>query len=246
MPGIIKISGQSGYTMIELVIVIIVIGILAGVATMKLTASLETAKFEATRAEMEQLACAIVGNVAINASGAQNDFGYIGDVGAMPPNLDALVINPGYTTWNGPYISKNQDNDDFKKDAWNKEYIFVDTLLQSTGSGSNIDLVFASSAAALFENTISGYLVDAGGTPPGTDYADSIAVQLLYPDGAGGMATAISPIGSDGSFEFSTIPIGDHILQAVYIPDNDTIEYHLNVNPGKEVFVTVAFPADLW
>jgi len=246
MPELRSTSRQGGYTMIELVMVIIVIGILAAVATMKLTASLETAKFEATRAEMEQLAFAIVGNAAIHASGARDDFGYVGDVGAMPPNLDALATNPGYSTWNGPYISQNDDNDDFKKDAWNAEYIFFDTLLRSIGSGSDIDLVFASSTSALFENTISGHLVDAGGIPPGAGHAGSLTVQLLYPDGVGGVAAATSPVGNDGSFILSDIPIGDHILRAIYVPAADTVEYNLNVNPGKEVFVTVAFPADLW
>ena len=59
----IKLRGNSrGFTMIELVMVIIVIGIITAVATVKMLPSIEGSKYEATKSEMQALAFAIAGN----------------------------------------------------------------------------------------------------------------------------------------------------------------------------------------
>ncbi len=242
------ISGSNrGFTLIELVLIIVVLGILGGVATMKFSENLETAKFEATQAEMEAIAYAIVGNPNLYAKGARSDFGYVGDIGALPPNLDALASNPGgYGTWDGPYIKGDFDSDDFKKDGWNINYTYTDTLLRSTGSGSNIDKVFAVNSTSLLSNNICGYVIDASMDMPGSTYDDSLTMRLKYPDGSGGLTnTSINP-DAKGSFCFNTIPVGNHTLTVIYIPDSDTISLPICVVPNQDVSLEIIFPADLW
>jgi len=159
---------KRGFTLIELVIVIILVGILATIATRKMSVSIETAQYEQTKKELDQLARAIVGNPEVFVNGARADFGYVGDVGALPPNLDALVQNPGgYATWDGPYMATGFESDGFKKDAWDVNYVYTDTLIRSTGSGSNIDKLFANSSADLLNNVVEGVVVDAGNAMPG-------------------------------------------------------------------------------
>jgi prepilin-type N-terminal cleavage/methylation domain-containing protein len=237
---------QRGFTLIELVMVIIIIGILVGIATMKMTSTIDTAKFEATRAEMDGLARAIIGNPDTYTEGAQSDFGYVGDVGALPPNLDALVFNPGYATWDGPYLSGGFDNTDFKKDAWNADFIYGGIYIRSVGSGSNIDKILASGPNELLANTIHGFLLDGNNTPPGDAYIDSVDIDLIFPDGAGGTAHASAALGADGSFDFTGVPIGNHTLRVIYLPANDTVDYDLSIIPGNDAYVTLNFPADLW
>jgi type II secretory pathway pseudopilin PulG len=234
-------------TLVELVIIIVIIGIIAAIAAGNLGESIETAKFEQTRNEMDQLAAAIVGNPEAYTAGARSDFGYVGDVGALPDSLGALVVNPGgYLTWNGPYIVRGSDPDDFRTDAWISPYVLVDTMIRSTGSGSPLDKVFAVSSSSLLNNTVSGRIVDADREPPGYLRRDSVMAELVYPDGTGGVATAQQLPDEHGRFSFAGIPIGNHRLRVIYLPSADTLVQLVSIMPGSTAKIEVVYPLDLW
>jgi prepilin-type N-terminal cleavage/methylation domain-containing protein len=236
-----------GFTLVEVVLVIIIIGVLASVAVRQLGSSVETAQYEQTKLELDALASAIVGEPAAYSKGARVDFGYVGDIGSLPPDLDALVSNPGgYSTWDGPYLSTGKSLSDFKQDGWGVNYIFQDTLLRSSGSGSNIDKLFAVSRAALLLNSIEGAVLDANMTPPGTVMDDSLDIQIVYPNGVGGVATASATPSHSGGFSFSNIPIGNHQLKVIFLPSTDTMTIPIAVYPKKTTRLEVVFPADLW
>jgi prepilin-type N-terminal cleavage/methylation domain-containing protein len=240
-------SNMHGFTLIELVIVILLLGVLGSIATIKMNQSIETARYEQTKNELDHLTFAIVGNPEAFTDGARADFGYVGDIGALPTNLDALVQNPGgWSTWNGPYIEAGPSADDFKKDAWNVFYIYSDTLIRSTGSGSSIDKLFASSSSTLLANTVSGWVVDADRQIPPGSFNDSVTVLLTYPDGSGGMSGASTTLSQRGGFSYTGVPIGNHSLRVIYGPDSDTITYAVAVYPGRDVKLDIIFPADLW
>ncbi|UCD63870.1 MAG: prepilin-type N-terminal cleavage/methylation domain-containing protein [Candidatus Zixiibacteriota bacterium] len=242
-----RMRNISGFTLIELAIVIVIIGVIAAIATQKLSSSVETARVEQTKQEMEQLAYSITGNPNVYSKGTRTDFGYVGDVGALPDSLGALAVNPGgYATWNGPYMGSGLNEDDFKNDAWGVEYEYEDTVIRSTGSGSNIEKVFAISTASLTSNTVKGYVVDANHDVPGaSEYTDMI-LRLTYPNATG--STTSSSINPDayGNFSFAGIPIGCHTLDVIYSPEADTVSYNVTVEPSRTVKLSITFPADLW
>ncbi len=243
----LHIRSSAGFTLIEAAVVIVIVGILAAVAMQKLSVSVVTSQYERTKTQLDALAIAIAGDPKLYERGTRTDFGYVGDIGAFPPNLDALVQNPGgYTTWNGPYIERGGSSTTYKSDAWNVAIVFTDTLLRSTGSGSNIDKLIASSKAALTSDTVAGYIVDANHTSPGSMYKDSLWVQLSYPNGLGGMKVdSLHPAGN-GWFQFTGVPVGSHTLKVVYRPATDTITTPVTVYPKSRTKVEILFPAELW
>ena len=243
-------ANQKGFTLIELVVVIIIAGILVAIAVRKIAPVADSIKTEAARQEMDLLAIAIVGNPDLRNNGVRTDFGYVGDVGAMPPDLEALRTNPGsYTTWKGPYIDDEfvQATNDFKKDAWNSDYTYsAGVTITSTGSGSDIIRKLAGTTDELLRNQVTGNLFDLDGTPPGNIYKDSLTLRMTVPDGAGGTVVKTSNPDGGGFFSFDSIPIGNHDLEIIYIPDNDTIRRFVVVTPNSELYNQYQLVSNVW
>jgi prepilin-type N-terminal cleavage/methylation domain-containing protein len=244
-----RLNSPNGFTLIELVMVIIIIGVLAGVAMKSMDSAIQTGRIESTKKEMEQLATAIAGNPDLISNGTRTDFGYIGDIGSLPPNLDALVTQPsGYTTWKGPYIrnSFNQASEDFKRDAWNALYSYNGGVtIVSTGSGSNITKQIAGAASDLTNNTIQGIVVDALSNPPGTQN-NNVNISITYPNGTGATTTATVHPSGNGNYTFSGLPVGLRTITAVNTPTNDTIISYVSILPKSTIIDNIKFGSALW
>jgi len=243
---------QSGYTLIELVLVLVIVGILASVGLKSLTAANQTGRIEETKRELDRLAYAITGNPALVSGGTRTDFGYVGDVGGLPPNLDALIANPGgMATWRGPYIADEftmggADND-FKYDAWGAAYIYAaGPAISSTGGGQTLTRRLAGSVAELLYNRVNLVVTDPDHTPPGANYADSVVLVLTVPDGSGGLVSrAIGPQ-DDGVAQFESVPIGIHELRLVYMPTADTVYRRVVVYPGETSYLEIPLTGNYW
>ena len=247
-----RLNRQRGFTLIELVLVVVVIGVLAAVAMRSGKQVYDEAKTEQAREELNLLARSIAGNPSLTNNGVRADFGYVGDNGALPDSLGALVSNPGgWTTWKGPYVRHDflQATTDYRIDPWGDAYAYnpAQGTITSTGSGTNITRRVAASRAELLLNTVAGTLLDVDGTPPGDD-ADSSFALLTYPNGSGGMRTDVCTTDVGGYFSFDSIPIGNHTLQLVYPfgAGTDTVTRTVSVGPGSEVYTETRSPFDLW
>ena len=148
---------NKGFTLVEVIITIIIAGILGAIALRSVLVVSDTAKIEQTKAELNNIGFAIVGNPELENNGIRSDFGYVGDVGAMPSNLDALHSNPGgYATWKGPYIENrfSQITNDYKEDAWGTAYSYSGVSISSSGSGSGIVKQVANSTDDILINQV--------------------------------------------------------------------------------------------
>lgn len=249
-----KYTKNVGYSLIELLAVIIIVSIIAGIAMKSLRSANDTAKTERTKDELDQLAYAVAGDPNLNSGGTRTDFGYVGDVGAMPPNLDALVANPGsYATWNGPYLrddylpSSGSSNTEFKIDDWGSGYSYSGgATITSAGGGSAISRQIANSVSDLLYNPVAVTVTDINHVPPGATNKDSVRIILTYPNGAGGITTKTRYPANDGFVQIDSVPIGQHNLRVVFLPQNDTLTRTVAVNPGEISNVNVNLFRDAW
>jgi prepilin-type N-terminal cleavage/methylation domain-containing protein len=241
-----------GYTLVELVLVLVIVAVLASVGLKSLATINQTTRIEETRQEMEQLAWAIAGNPSLVSGGSRTDFGYVGDVGSLPPNLDALVTNPGgYATWDGPYIvdafTSGGANTLFKYDAWGAPYAYAASVsVTSTGGGLILTKQLAGSISDLLGNQVSVVVTDLDHTPPGPVYSDSTRFVLRVPNGSGGYTDRSRMPHDDGLASFDSVPIGIHELRMIYLPTADTLLRQVIVCPNSDSYLEMSLAENIW
>ncbi len=112
---------EKGFTLIEIMIVVIIIGVLAALVGPKLFGKVSTAKLKAAKAQIELF------GTALDALRL--------DVGRYPTSEEGLMAlrekPSGMEAWKGPYLPKEIPND-----PWGKSYIY-----KSPGEHGDYDLM---------------------------------------------------------------------------------------------------------
>lgn len=98
---------RRGFSLIELIVVLVILGLLATVVGPRVMDRLGRGKAEIAKLQINQL------------EGALGLYRF--DVGRYPTSsegLDALLRNPGLDNWSGPYLDKMT----LPKDPWGRDY----------------------------------------------------------------------------------------------------------------------------
>ena len=116
-----RLSSQTGFTLIEIMVVIIIIGILASIVVPRMFGNVEKARLNAAFAQIEMLGTAL------------DTFRL--DVGRYPTTSEGLeaLVTPvtGTEEWNGPYLKKRE----IPLDPWKNPYHY-----ESPGNFGDYDL----------------------------------------------------------------------------------------------------------
>ncbi|MCK4461410.1 MAG: hypothetical protein KAW46_06375, partial [candidate division Zixibacteria bacterium] len=87
---------------------------------------------------------------------------------------------------------------------------------------------------------------DLDGTPPGSTYRDSLSVRMTIPNGAGGTVTKSAAVDIGGYFVFDSIPIGNHDIEVIYFPDDDTLRRFVSVLPASSPYGEYSLANNVW
>lgn len=255
------LGGEVGFTFIEVILAIILVGLLAALAANLLANSLDQSRFNDSFKEMKAIQTALVGNPELTNAGVRSDFGYVGDMGALPTSLTELLeqgAQPAWavydadlgagTGWRGPYIDNKRDDSGTylaTRDGWGNAYRFNELDIAGTGqvrswgsdgasggSGFAADItVPETSLVPEITGSVSGRVTDALGNPV---RSNTVTIRHPNPASPGNFTdTSTTSNATDGSFSFTGIPIGKHRIQTVI--GGQTVKHLVVVLPNQTV-----------
>lgn len=231
-----KVTSKSGFTLIETIAVVAIIGALGATITPLIFHALSNKRETDTVAELKELKKGILGNTEIVTKEVRTDFGYIGDMGSLPTKIEDLYqkgTQPSFTYnatkktgagWNGPYIDPSlvENLASLKLDAYGNEYIYSTTPFTDTTVGATVSAKITSNGqdgatgggddlnTYIYKpeafSRVLGILVDNQG-----NRVPSVTVKMNYPSN-GTLTTAIATSDSAGFYEFNNIPYGNRSI----------------------------------
>ncbi|GAA0815168.1 type II secretion system major pseudopilin GspG [Colwellia asteriadis] len=108
----------SGFTLVELLIVMVILGLLSAIVAPRMFSKVSSAKVGTAKAQMQVLATAL--------------DSYRLDIGYYPENLNQLLSSED-ESWDGPYFPQA-----IPQDPWKNDYEYSRTASEQSGEGFSL------------------------------------------------------------------------------------------------------------
>jgi general secretion pathway protein G len=140
---------QKGFTLVEILLVVIIIGILAAMVTPRLMGRGEQARRTAAQADIET-------NISTALDLYHMDIAhYPSTQQGLKALIEKPTLAPIFENWNGPYLKKRK----IPKDPWGRDYVYV-----SPGVHNEYDLSSLGADGVISSDDITNWTEDEATT----------------------------------------------------------------------------------
>lgn len=233
-------NNRKGFTLIEVIVILGVIAILAAIAVPLALRIFERTAEDATREELANLKKAMIGDPQKLQSSFRSEFGFLGDMGRIPANLDELLTQgslPAFTFdtskqagagWKGPYITGAAAGSaaaEFKKDQWGNDYTYSDTDFTNADGQAGDGKITSNGPNGTFGNADDIVLEILKNETTATNVRGKIkdtagngleAVPVEYYSAVNGvLTTTTATTDANGEYVFTSAPFGPRAVRAL-------------------------------
>jgi len=228
--------GRKGFTLIEIVVVLAVLAILAGLLIPPAYRIFTRGQEKDTISALQNLKKAILGDPTIIMNEARVSFGYLGDMGTFPSSLQDLWVKgsqPAYSYdpilkiaagWNGPYLDVGTSDNlsGLTLDQWGNLLVYDKTggtdpttnaqwVAKLTSYGPDevsgtTDDLSLSIYNSEAYSKVLGFIKDSSGNP-----LQGASVTMNYPQN-GVLVKSSSFSDANGFYMFSNVPYGNRSI----------------------------------
>ena len=230
---------NRGFTLIEIVVVLAILAAMGGAITPLVVRIIDNKREKATIEALKEFKSAIIGDPKIVSKEIRTYFGYIGDMGSLPIQIEDLYqkgSQPSFTYdttkktgagWNGPYIDPSlvENLASLKLDAYGNEFTYDATEFVDSTVGVAVSAKITSKGpdgVAGGDDDLSTYIYKTNAFSEVIGFVKDIEgnrvpgveTKINYPS-IGTLIEATTTTDIDGLYQFADIPYGNRSVTVI-------------------------------
>lgn len=230
-----RITTEDGVSALGLMVVLAILAAAATVAVPLLYDPPLLSREQLTLEKMQAIKTAIIGDPSRQPLRSRHSFGFVGDLGVLPSNLEELFLQGGYPDftavldhhirfgWRGPYLQSALSAQGHRLallDAWGTPFAYtgdgINQTIESAGpdrdfpnSGDNLSLQISEDE---WRTTVTGQFFDRNRSP-----LNETLLSIYFPDGSATLAETVLSPADPHAFNSETDPLFSGTIRKIPI-----------------------------